>query len=613
MANDTFSAGLTDQDELSQFPSAVSPLTTLGLDPDMVRANPSLLQPQNPYGSSVNDPQILPKVPPGGLSMPGSYPDDAPDSASATPPPAAAAPTVSAPSTATDYGMAGLASLNQNADMATQAAQDIPTSSPEVQQLQARRNQFASPAALYDQQTGKMLDSTTEIDPKTGQPVTINPKPSIGSRIWRGVRGGLVGLATGGIPGAIVGSLEPQDIAGGTAYGAPSTAYQRAEKLRDQTLGSTDQQLSSAQANWKAAVDAAKAKTGEFRANAALGKDLTTGSTGMQNAATDASKVPILQQEADAKTQDAQNSSPEAKLQLSQKLIDQRTIQADRMNFKGTQRAMWIMNGKLPEPQQMNEAQYNSAQVSRVLNGYRQAHGGKDPQTLEDWNGVYAAAKGSLKPDVGVGDPTAPVSPQAQAVIDGRTALPPASSRAPGAQALRQEVFAHAPTYDETAFPTYKKTRESFTTGKQGDALKAINQLDGHLQSAASHIPDQSDMAAWNAFVNAGRDATGNSRTNKFDVDVNGITGEWGKLVTGGVATTEEANRVAALLGHNQSPDKLKENLGEVRELMNTAKQRLREQWQSGMPPGAVSPLSTLGPTPAKSGAINYEQFPEAQ
>lgn len=409
MADTSFQAGLTDQDELSQFPSAANPLTSLGIDPDMARANPDLLASLN---AQVPGATVRPSAPiPGPMTMPtgddeqaaapapsvtaagraggaGDTPSSTSTGTTATPAP---------PTTPTEYGMAGLGMLDQNAQMATKAAGDIPTTNPDVDRLTAQRDKLATPPSLYDPKTGKMLSQTQEYDPATGQPISINPKPSVGQRIWRGVRGGLVGLAAGGIPGAIVGSLEPQDIPGGTAYGAPNSAFQKAETRRGQELGATDTDLDTSFKNWKDQVDAAKAKASEFRANAGIGKDETTGATGMENATTDA------QREKDT----AANNSPAAKLQLNQDEFNQRQQRVATMpHLSPLQKTLYMLNGKIPDPQQPNEAEVNAAQAARALTVFKMSHGGQGPKTLEDFNQIQSAARGMM--DRGKsGDPNA--------------------------------------------------------------------------------------------------------------------------------------------------------------------------------------------------------------
>lgn len=385
---DRFSAGLADQDDLSQFPSAANPLTAMGIDPDEARANPSMLAQLHEaarMGGGVTPPAAASApAPPPGRPVPGT--EDEPPAQ----PPVSAQPTThtqtpASPQTADDYEMAGLSSLNRNASMATDAAA-IPTDNPEVDRLTALREKLATPAPLYDRATGKTLKTTQEYDPTTGKDVSLNPRTGIGTKIWRGVRGGLVGFAEGGFPGALVGAIDPQDVRGGGAgYSAPSSAYTRGEQQRESELAATDSSLTDVSKNWKDAVDAAKAKAVEFRANAGLGKDETESATGVINAATNKKK------EDNAANADAN------KLTLNQGEFDQRTQQVAGMpNLSPLQRTLYILNGKVPDPQQPNEAEINAAQAARALVVFRAQHGGKGPQTLEDFNQIQAAARGTM-------------------------------------------------------------------------------------------------------------------------------------------------------------------------------------------------------------------------
>lgn len=391
-----------DDDALGSYPSAASPLTSLGLDPDQVRANPELL---NAFTPHTSDPSSDKPPTSGPAQMPTGE-----DQAAPTPPPTTPSPSAApaaAPQSATDYGMAGLASLNQNAKLAQEATAAIPTSSPEVDRLAAQRAKLATPAPLYDPQSGKMLSQTTGVD-ANGNPVTINPKPSVGRRIWRGVRGGLVGLATAGLPGALVGAIEPGAIHGGQAYGAPNDAYQKEETTREQQLGSTDDSLKTAFSNWKNQVDAAKAKGSDLRAAATLGKDETTGSVGMQDAATAAQK----EKDEVAKTAaDSPAAKDAAALKLSNDQYQQRKTRLDTdpslRNLSPINKLLYALNGKVPDPREPNEAEINAGAAARALVVFKAQHGGQGPQTLDDFNNIQAAARGMMGRGGGKGDPNA--------------------------------------------------------------------------------------------------------------------------------------------------------------------------------------------------------------
>lgn len=92
---------------------------------------------------------------------------------------------------------------------------------------------------------------------------TVNPqdyKPSFGQRVLRGLRSAGIGLLTGGVPGALVGAMEPQDIRGGKAYNAPTDAYDQAVAGRNQQLQTDAQEVQNATDAWKRASDAMAAR-----------------------------------------------------------------------------------------------------------------------------------------------------------------------------------------------------------------------------------------------------------------------------------------------------------------------------------------------------------------
>ncbi len=361
--SDDYKAGLTD-DELSQFPSAANPLTAMGLDPDEVAANPELLAGLDLRNSGSNA-----RVP---------YRDSSPAS---SPSPSAVAPAAPASDEPTDpesYGLAGLKRGYKNLESAAKSADEMSTEPPaDLARLTAQREKLATPAPRFDPSSGKPLATTQEYDPQTRQMVSVNPQASRGQKVWRGVRSGLAGLLTGGIPGAALGALEPQDIRGGTAYNAPSKAYTQAEQRREEQLGATDTGIKNALQTWKDVNEARKAKAGEYRAAAGQDKDIVTGATGLINA--------------ENKPESEENKT-KAKLELSDKEFQQRRVQADRLGLRSTQRALYIANGKLPDPRQPAAEELALAKASRAF----VAQNGRDPQTLEEFNQVASAAKGAL-------------------------------------------------------------------------------------------------------------------------------------------------------------------------------------------------------------------------
>jgi hypothetical protein len=249
-----WSAGL-DPEELEGYPSAANPLTAMGIDPDEAAAKPELLAKASPQpaGQWQGVPYRLPPEQPGNASAKSAGAiGGAGDSSTQT---------TTSPTASPGADDVGMAALSKNLGTLGTVANAIPTSNPEVDRLTAERDKEALPTAAYGPD-GKLLPQF---------------KPSTGQKIWRGVRGGLIGLATGGIPGAIVGGLEPGDIRGGKAYNAPNAQYTRGEERREQQLGATNQSLAEARKNWEDSIKAMQTKGGLLKDSIGAANDMVRG------------------------------------------------------------------------------------------------------------------------------------------------------------------------------------------------------------------------------------------------------------------------------------------------------------------------------------------------
>lgn len=526
-----------------------------------------------------------PTAPPSWLDQMKAAQQSAPtETASATPPvPPTAAPDSASPSAAVPAGVTpsgsttsapswadlqrqnvtkGMASLDKG-DASLQSVQDQPGLDSQTSALEAQRAKDAA-----------------TIDPKAAQ-----YKPSFGQRLMRGAEG----VLRGGVltPAAVLGAIDPSAV-GGTAYGAPNKQYGLDVQKQQGTVASDDQQLSNAAANWKAANDRAKALATEQRSNADARGKLSTEITGQQNAETSAAKTPIEKETADAQTAEAYNKSPAAKAATTEAEFTAAVKQADTLGLKGTNRTLFLANGKIPDPRQATDDEIATSQATHAFT----QENGHPPQTLAEYASVRAAAKGQA--GGGSAATGGPLSPAAKAVIEGRSALPPASSRAPGAQQLRAEVFANAPEYDETKYPTYAATRKAFTSGKEGIGINSFNTALHHLDSLESHIPDNTSVPLANWAINLGRKGAGSAALKPFEADALAVSNEVEKAYKGGAITKDEYQHMHDLISENDSPKALKSSIGEFRNLLNGKLQSYQEQWESAMPKGAVSPLQTL-------------------
>jgi hypothetical protein len=502
---------------------------------------------------------------------------------------------------ATEFEPAGV-----NADAARQAMMGELSSG---RKLDDTADQMQPDPAIAQLQQKKVADEAAAPNPS-------DYKPGIGTRVLRGLKGAALGLAEHGLPGAAVGAISPSLVAGGTAYGAPTDAYDVAlNKNKQQVTGDTEA-LTNATTNFKQAQDL----------RAAREKALTEGDTAYKGAGTTATAQEGQENDATKNATDAQrvfNEGPGGKLELNQGQIDQRTRQADNMKMPpGYMRTRFILTGDM---QPGREPTADEVAVNQILGTYRQQHGGKGPQTVSDWQEVYAAAKGGTAANAGgngagggsgaglTGESYLATLPPAtaatvRAIGEGREAPPNAGNRSAAAQQLLAAVNQAYPGYDATSFPTYKATREKFTSGPIGVAINSFNTAIEHLGRLEQNIPQENTGFSMVNRVGAALSPSGSQRSidlGKWDTDANAVSNEVQKAYKGGEVNKEEYEHMLGLLDRNAAPAKMQSNIQELRGLLQGKLASYKQQWQSAMPQGAVSPLDTIGggSQPAPGGA----------
>jgi hypothetical protein len=108
---------------------------------------------------------------------------------------------------------------------------------------------------------GQLEQQRTAAVAAAPNPNDPNYKPSLKSRFLRGIEGVGLGLAEGGLRGAIAGGIAPQTT-GLAGYRDPNSAFSRAKATSDQNVASLDQQLTAAQSQQKQANEQVNAQTG---------------------------------------------------------------------------------------------------------------------------------------------------------------------------------------------------------------------------------------------------------------------------------------------------------------------------------------------------------------
>lgn len=221
-----------------------SPLASGGIDPDQWIANggkdddqgvsyqakpgekrttlgPTSALPPKPYATGISRPPNDGNV--SSISSPqpaGNAPNPVSEAPSGGAVPSTVSPSGGNGSKFSDMARSMLGQKTQ----ALQAAQGIPNA-PDVGGLESQR--VAATAATPDPNASQF-------------------RPGLGRRIARGVEGVGLGLAEGGLRGAIAGGIAPQTT-GLAGYQDPNSAFYRAKQANDQTVGGLDQQIKAAQ------------------------------------------------------------------------------------------------------------------------------------------------------------------------------------------------------------------------------------------------------------------------------------------------------------------------------------------------------------------------------
>lgn len=422
-----------DGSELAGMSRSGNVLEQMGYDPDEARGDPAM---RSQIMSRVASPMAMTPMQRG-----AQLPAQAAAAVRQTPPAQTAAPAqppmrstaqVSPSGTTPDpeipdtlslgrQGITGaLAAGKQASEVATQMQNDT---GPDTSAIDARIKSESMPTPYRDPHTGKVLESAQE----------AGYKPSVWGEIGRGVRGALVGGLTGGIPGALVGAIEPQDIRGGTAYGAPDKAYQSTEANREAALTSDQGQRAATLQNFKDLTDRRKGIAGVLRDVATSENDAGKQAAELTNASTNQVKAQTEQQKADTEAATRKDNSPEGVAALTEAQFNERTKLADRLNLQGSMRAILLANGKLPDPRQATAEEIARSQALRTFVQQNK----RQPQTMDEINSINAAASGRLKDEGGESQPPAVVSSAVAAAVGKKEEYEKGLTRLPNGNYLK--------------------------------------------------------------------------------------------------------------------------------------------------------------------------------
>lgn len=176
-------------------------------------------------------------------------------------------------------------------------------------------------------------------------------------------------------------------------------------------------------------------------------------------------------------------------------------------------------------------------------------------------------------------------------------------------QDLLKQVKSIDPNFNTGDFAIEQGVKKDFTTGKGAQNLTAFNTAIEHANqlSTAADALNNRDEHTLNAIGNRLGYEFGSDKTTNFNVIKNALSGEISKVFKGGEATDAEIKAVQAPFDAANSPEQLKGAIKQAISLMNSKRDALKQQYQSGM---QSKPNFGDNANPPASGGGFWDQFP---
>jgi hypothetical protein len=150
--------------------------------------------------------------------------------------------------------------------------------------------------------------------------------------------------------------------------------------------------------------------------------------------------------------------------------------------------------------------------------------------------------------------------------------------------------------FDQAKYTMRQRALTGFTSGRQGDALRSLNQAAGHLDTTyeKARALANGNTALWNKIANYGLQQTGDPRVDGFLTAAGQAGGEMAKFMKGTGSPTEgEMELLQSKLSAAKSPAQIAEVLGTMAELAEGSLNAYKHQWEiasNGAPFTMVSP-----------------------
>jgi hypothetical protein len=201
------------------------------------------------------------------------------------------------------------------------------------------------------------------------------------------------------------------------------------------------------------------------------------------------------------------------------------------------------------------------------------------------------------------------ISQQIKALAEGKLAPPNGmAAKSPYWQALLQATGQYDPTFDTTDYAKRASTAKAFSAGRQGDAVRSVNQTISHMGSLSDAIDNLNNTGGLGTITNGPvnlvqEKVLGDSRQGVFRQRVQAVSSELRKVFSGaGGGSLEELKQWENSIPENASMKQQQDYLRSGVELLHGAISALNTQYQTGMGPSAD--LLSRGLITPKSQAI---------
>lgn len=211
---------------------------------------------------------------------------------------------------------------------------------------------------------------------------------------------------------------------------------------------------------------------------------------------------------------------------------------------------------------------------------------------MDRMNQLVGKEQAGQKIQVNVGSPES-IESQAQDLYAGRLAPSQLSKKSASYNSILNRASEIAKQQGEQGFnakqaesnfQSGKAIDKAFTSGDPAKNITAFNTASGHLQQLGDLVDALGNgrMQVFNKLGNEFAKQTGSAAPTNFDTVRNAAVSEVGKLFSGGVVAQQELEEIKAPLMNANSPTQLKQAVSQLRHLMESRKEALKNQYQQG-------------------------------